>query len=289
MSVAARTVLAAFGLAASWLVVASPALGAPPAAVARPDTKACIASFDAGQRARSDRQLRRAQTELLVCTQESCPAVLRADCAGVLRSVEAAVPTIVLAADDGEGRDVVDATVRVGAERVAGELDGRAIELDPGAYDFVFERAGESSITVHVVLREGEKNRVVRASFAQASPSALPAPSAPPAALPAPGADAATRPIVGYVVPAGLAALGVAAFVVAGASRLSFDAEVDDMRARCAPDCTQAERADLSSTLVTANVAFGVGVGAVVLAVASWFVLEPRSNKRSASLTRWSW
>ncbi|MCW5834501.1 MAG: hypothetical protein KIS78_19020, partial [Labilithrix sp.] len=94
---------------------------------------------------------------------------------------------------------------------------------------------------------------------------------------------------VGYVVPAGLAALGVAAFAVAGVSRLSFDSEVDDMRARCAPECTQAERADLSSTLVTANVALGVGVGAAVLAVASWFLLEPRPTKRAASLTRWAW
>lgn len=283
MSAAARAAGFALCLAAS-----SPAFAAPSATpAARPDTKACIAAFDQGQRARSDLQLRRAQAELLVCTQESCPAVLRADCAGVLRSVQAAVPTIVLAADDGEGRDVADATVQVGSELVARALDGRALEFDPGTYDFVFERPGDPPVTVRVVLREGEKNRVVRASFARAR---VAAPSAPPAPAPprAPAGDAA-RPAVGYVVPAGLAALGVAAFAVAGVSRLSFDSEVDDMRARCAPECTQAERADLSSTLVTANVALGVGVGAAVLAVASWFLLEPRPTKRAASLTRWAW
>jgi hypothetical protein len=142
------------------------AFGAAPAVAraAKPDTKACIAAFDRGQRAQTSKELRRAQTELLVCTQESCPAVLRADCAGVLRSVQAALPTVVLAADDGEGHDV-DASVRAGSDTIADKLDGRAIELDPGTYDLRFEHAGADPVTVHVVLREGEKNRVVRATF----------------------------------------------------------------------------------------------------------------------------
>ncbi|MBX3219147.1 MAG: hypothetical protein KF795_01430 [Labilithrix sp.] len=277
MRAAALAVTVALGLAMPSLGRAAPA--------GKADTSACIAAFDQGQRARSDRQLRRAEAELLVCTQETCPAVLRADCAGVLRSVQAAVPTIVLAADDGEGHDLTDVTVHVGAERVAEGLDGRAIELDPGTHDFRFERRGGAPVTVHVVLREGEKNRVVRASFAKAAASVTP-PS-----LPAGDAEerAAKRPMAGYLVPAGLAALGVAAFAVAGVSRLSFDSDVDDMRSRCAPECTQAERADLSSTLVTANVALGVGIGAIVLAAASWFVFEPRPARRSASLTRWAW
>jgi hypothetical protein len=255
------------------------------AAAAKPDTNACIAAFDRGQRARSDKKLREAQTELLVCTRESCPAVLRTDCAGVLRSVQSAVPTIVLAADDGEGHDVTDATVHVGTERVAEKLDGRAIEFDPGAYDFRFERPGGAIVTVHAALREGEKNRVVRASFAPKMASASTAATAP---APADG-DAVRRPIVGYALPAGLAVIGVAALAVSGVSRLSFDSQVDDMRARCAPECTQSERSELSSTLVTANVALGVGIGAVALAVGSWFLFEPGSAKRSASLTRWAW
>lgn len=260
------------------------------AAAAKPDTNACIAAFDRGQRARSDKKLREAQTELLVCTRESCPAVLRTDCAGVLRSVQSAVPTIVLAADDGEGHDVTDATVHAGTERVAEKLDGRAIEFDPGAYDFRFERAGGAVVTVHAVLREGEKNRVVRASFAAKMASASASAAEPVATAPTPAdGGAVRRPIVGYALPAGLAVIGVAALAVSGVSRLSFDSQVDDMRARCAPECTQSERSELSSALVTANVALGVGIGAVALAVGSWFLFEPGSAKRSASLTRWAW
>jgi hypothetical protein len=88
------------------------------ARAAKPDMKTCIAAFDQGQRSRSDNELRRARTELLVCTQESCPAVLRADCAGVLRSLEADVPTVVFATADGDGHDISDAAISAGGETI---------------------------------------------------------------------------------------------------------------------------------------------------------------------------
>jgi hypothetical protein len=259
---------------------------------AAPDTSACIAAFDQGQRAKTDRKLRRAQAELLVCTQESCPAVLRADCAGVLRNVQAALPTIVLAADDGEGHDISDVKVVLGTEVIAESLDGRALEFDPGTYDFRFERADARTpksgelrtviigappvVTVHHVLREGEKNRVVRASFRRK-----------PLERERPMEPAPKRPFVGYLVPASLAFLGVAGLGAAAYSRLTFDGDVEDMRSRCAPDCTQAERSDLSSTLVTANVSLGVGIGAIVLAGVSWFLLSPRAAARTTATADW--
>jgi hypothetical protein len=249
---------------------------------AAPDTGACIAAFDHGQRLKTDRKLRRAQTELLVCTQETCPSVLRADCAGVLRNVQAALPTIVLAADDGEGHDITDVKVLVGSEVVAQKIDGRAIEFDPGTYDFRFERADAAPITVHHVLREGEKNRAVRASFAK-KPTSLSTTTRP---MP----DVTERDVIGYAIPASLAGLGVIALGVAGFSRLKFDSDVDGMRSRCAPECTQSERSDLSSTLVMSNVSLGIGIGALALAVGSWFFLAPPPATRTAAARGgWAW
>lgn len=243
---------------------------------ATPDTVACIAAFDEGQRLRTGRHLRRAQKELLVCTQEICPAVLRADCAGVLHGVEAALPTIVLAADDGRGHDITDVKVRSDVDVVAETLDGRAIAFDPGTYDFQFERVGGAKVEVHLVLLEGEKNRPVRASFA-----------APEQHLPLPNVK---RSAVGYAVPASLVGVGVIALGVAGVSRLAFDSNVDDMRSRCAPECTQAERSDLSSTLTMSNVSLGIGIGTLALAVGSWFFFAPHSGTRIAAvLGPWAW
>jgi hypothetical protein len=273
---------------ARWLGLSTVVLLAwePAARAAGPDTNACIAAFDEGQRARIDRKLRHAQAELLVCTQESCPSVLRADCAGVLRSVQASLPTIVLAADDGEGHDLTDATVRVGDTVVASKLDGRALEFDPGTYDFRFERASQGGaptvITVHQVLREGEKNRVVRATFGKKGIEVARTPGPTP------------RPLIGYVLPAALGVAGAAALGFALYNRLSFDSKVEDMRrpepdGGCAPVCTQEQRADLSSTLVTSNVSLGIGIGVLLLAGVTWFAFAPRPAARPTTVGTWAW
>jgi hypothetical protein len=52
--------------------------------------------------------------------------VLRADCAGVLAEVRAALPTIVFAADDGFGHELTDVKVDAGTELLAEKLDGGA-------------------------------------------------------------------------------------------------------------------------------------------------------------------
>jgi hypothetical protein len=253
------------------------------ARAAAPDTTACIEAFDKGQRERTEKKLRAAQTDLLVCTQESCPSVLRADCAGVLRTVQSAMPSIVLAADDGEGHDVGDVTVRIGTTAIADKLDGRALEFDPGTYDFRFERTakaaggGPTAVTVHLVLREGEKNRIVRASFPKKialGDRTLPEPR---------------RSTAGYAVPAGLAVVGVAALGFALYSRLHFDSQVDDLRKSCAPTCTPGQRDDLSSILVTANVSLGIGLGALALSGLSWALFTPRADVRTASGGAWAW
>jgi len=101
------------------------------ASAAPSDKAACISAFDDGQRSKSDHHLKLAQTQLLMCTKEVCPPVLRADCAEVLRSVQSAVPSIVLAADDA-GHDITDVKVTNGIDTVAPSLDGKANEIDPG-------------------------------------------------------------------------------------------------------------------------------------------------------------
>ena len=244
---------------------------------AAPTKSECITAFDRGQRAVSDRKLRQARTELLVCSQESCPAVLRADCSGVLQSVQSSLPTVVFAADDGAGHDVSDVQVYVGAEEVASSIDGRAIELDPGTYDVRFETAGADPVTVHLVVKEGEKSRPVRAAF----PSLAPKPLTVPVVEPKRRSASEPRSVAGWTVPIGLGAVGGLALGFAGISRLRFDGDVDDMRSRCAPTCTQAERADLSSTLVAANVSLGIGIGMLAGAVVSWFLLQPTERRTS--------
>jgi hypothetical protein len=247
-----------------------------------PTKEACIASFDRGQRAQSDRALRRALTELIVCSQESCPTVLRADCAGVLAEVRSALPSVVFAADDGSGHELTDVKVYAGSELLAGKLDGRAVSLDPGTFELRFERVGQPAVVVSRMIREGEKSRVIRVS--------LPAPGAGASSGPGPdhGPDvlAGKRTAVGWVLPGSLAAVGLTGLGIALYTRLSFDSRVDELRGSCAPDCTQGDRNDLSGMVVTSNVALGVGIGALALSVATWFLMAPSSSSGGTSPAR---
>ena len=56
----------------------------------------------------------------------------------------------------------------------------------------------------------------------------------------------------------------------AGSSR-----DADRLRSSCAPSCDQSSRDALSDKLVVANVALGVGIGAIALAAATW-LFDPR-------------
>jgi hypothetical protein len=250
-------------------------------AQAAPDTNACIEAFDQGQHSRGEKKLLRAQTELLVCTQESCPAVLRADCAGVLRNVQGAIPSIVLAADDGDGHDVTDVLVRSGGSVIAEKLDGRALDFDPGTYDFRFERGPPEHptvVTIHYQLREGEKNRVVRATFPNRKKVARMA-----------SVETPPRSAAGYAVPIALGVAGLAALGFALFSKLQFNSDVNTDRRTCAPFCSQTERAGLSSTLVRANVSLGIGIGLAALAIPAWLYFTPPAPSRSATSVGWAW
>ena len=258
----------ALALAASTLAAPCRAQDAAPP----PDKEACVASFDRGQKAQSDRALRRALADLIVCAQESCPTVLRADCAGVLAEVRSALPTIVFAADDGNGRELTDVQVHAGPELLTSKLDGRAIPVDPGAIELRFESPGQPTVVTTWMVREGEKSRVIRVSLGKPT---TPEPATEGAGGPRRTTPTPPRSTLGWVLPGSLVAVGLAGLGVALGERLSFDGHVDDLRGSCAPDCTQAQRSDLSSTLVASNVSLGVGLGALALGVVTWFLTAP--------------
>jgi hypothetical protein len=266
------------------LVVAILAWAAP--SFAGPDVPTCIAAFDEGQRARSSRTLKTARDKLIVCTQETCPAVLRADCAGVLKEVEAALPSVVFAVDDGQGHDVVDVKVFDGDVLLIERLDGAALKIDPGLHRFRLERAGARAKVIDHVANEGERGRVVRVSLAAEEP-AKPIEPKPDPLFVAPS-PTPSRSTVGYAVPIGFATLAVASFAVSGVARLGFDNRVDEMRAPdgCAPRCTQSERSDLSDRLVTSNIALGIGIGSLVVAGVSWLLLSPPPRSSTSSVGR---
>jgi hypothetical protein len=244
------------------------------ASAAPADTHTCIKAFDDGQRLRSDGRLRAAREKLLVCSQKECPGVLREDCAGVLREVEGATPSIVLAASDRDGKDLADVEVTLAGQTIATRLDGRAVTVDPGRLSLEFKRPPWASVKMEIVVAQGEKNRNVRAvlgppkEMADTRDDGTVAPVQP-----------AKRSLVGWAVPIGFAVVGVGSLAFAGSTRLRIGNEADDLRSTCAPTCPESETEALRDDLTLANVFLGVGIGSLVLAGVSWFVLAPKDGK----------
>ena len=172
------------------LACASAALGLTllSATGARADSKQtkaqCVAANESGQDLRRTGKLREAKAALASCVVGSCPSAVREDCAERLADVERALPTVVVAASDAAGKDLVEVHVTVDGEPLTDVLDGKAAPLDPGEHRFRFEANGLPTKDETIVLAEGEKTRRVHVVLGE-PPAAL---AAPPPLTPSPPA-----------------------------------------------------------------------------------------------------
>jgi hypothetical protein len=231
------------------LLVAAPRL-------ASADPQACIAANERGNALRWRSKLLAAKAELLACSADACPEVVREECAQLVRRVEADIPTLVFAVTDALGRDATDVTATVDGVPIAGALGSGARAFDPGTYHFRFEAPRLGARELDVVVRPGEKNRLVRV--------ALDAPPAE-AARPAPAvADADSRPVPPAVwVLGGVSLVGLGAFTV-------FALRGKDTEG-CAPTCTRDEVDSLRRDYLIGDVS--LGIAAVSLGVATVLLL----------------
>ncbi|MBX3189176.1 MAG: hypothetical protein KF819_19290 [Labilithrix sp.] len=253
-------VLAAFAAVA----LASGRAGAQDGAIGpdKPVDKAeCIGHLDRAQSLQSARKFKDARASYLACTNPSCPELLREDCSRSLVDLDANTPTVVFSAR-ADGHDIADVRVLLDGEALSSALDGRAVALDPGAHVARFEAIGPrgGNVEIRVVAREGEKNRPVTATFAGTQEREA-----------KPKTESGRVPVLPIILGGtGLLALGGSFYV-----RLNADSDADEMRRTCAPACDPGMRDALSDKLVVANVALGVGLGAIALAAATW-LFDPR-------------
>jgi hypothetical protein len=164
----------------AWAVAVLSFVAAIAPAVARadgPSAEQCVAANESAQSLRRARSLIAARAQLRVCVADACPGPVREDCAQRLDEVEKAIPTIVLEAKDAAGNDLLDVRVTVDGAPLTDKLDGKAVELEPGAHGFVFETAGQPPLSKQLVIREGVKDRheTVVLGAVKAAPAAAPA------------------------------------------------------------------------------------------------------------------
>jgi hypothetical protein len=248
-------------LLAAWLP-APAALGGP-----AEDKKACLTSYESSQELRRQGSLRAAREQFAICARAVCPKALSVDCTKWLEEVQSTMPTVVIEGRDAAGGETIAIRVLLDGKPLVERLDGRAIEVDPGQHTFRYEYGGEH-IEERIVIREGERNRKLTASFAKAAPvpSTAPSTAAPPSpnqaprpvALPPPEEPSRSRPVrpVTYAL-AGVSLLGFAGFAYFG---LTGSSKAQQLERDCLPSCTDDQVQPLKTSYLLADISLGVGL-----------------------------
>ncbi len=259
------------------------------------DIESCVLAHANGQRESKAGHLKAAAQLYTSCGSDlSCPEKLRSECGEMLESVRRLVPSVIFSVTDASGADTSAVKVYAGETLVSDGLDGRAVELDPGKYHLRFELAVGGTLTSDIVVREGEKNRVVYVKAApQASAAAepSPAPALVPARSPATSAPAFTPlalpasdvgPPVGAWVATGVAVVGFATFGTFALLGREDRRALDD----CAPNCPSSERDrrdELKTKYLVADIGLGVGAASAVLAGVLFVTASSKSEQAKSA------
>jgi hypothetical protein len=241
------------------------------------DKRACIDASEQAQASRMHGKLRGARDQLLVCARDVCPTLIAHDCGQWLQEVSASMPTVVVSALDAQGHDVGDVRVWVDGVPFLERLDGNAAAIDPGSHVLRFQRGDAPPFEEAVIVREGEKNRLVAVR--------LPASVAPsPSSLV--GEPQETRgtahslamPILAYsLIGVGAVALGLGTYL-----EITQVNDLSALKSTCGPTatCSQSAVDTIANDRVYAGISLGAGVAAAGVGA---FILLMRSSQSNAT------
>ncbi|HEY2366304.1 MAG TPA: hypothetical protein VGH87_07965 [Polyangiaceae bacterium] len=231
------------------------------------DRAACVQSADRGQVARDQGKLSAARVEFTDCARAACPKLVAQQCTEWLAALTQEQPTVSFRALDPKGSEMLDVTVYIDSVERKGSLDGVPIDLDPGVHTFRFVHAGMPDVIVQSIIRLKEKNRVLEAKFG---------------AAPAEQKEEHHHPFrfpwtasVSFVI-------GAASFIGMGVLVGTAAHDANAMRQSCAGSCLQADVDWVSTRVLLANIAMGVGIGGMSLFVLSLVIANTVGNKDDA-------
>jgi hypothetical protein len=256
-------------------------------ASADPTKAQCVEADTSAQTERRGELFRAAREHLEICSKPACPTLVREDCVQRLSDLDAIAPSIVFAAKDGAGEDLIAVRVTMDGAPFATQLAGSALPVDPGLHTFRFEVEGVPPVEKKVVVREGEKGRQVSVVLS-ASPALPVVVAAPPATAPPEhgttstwGAQKTAAVVVGAVGVAGL----VMGAVTGG---LSFSAWSSSQSECGSGGCTDHAKAlsDHDSAVTDAtlsDVGFIAG-GVLVAAGVLLYATAPKSSSTTGAV-----
>jgi hypothetical protein len=257
-----------FGIAvatAAWALSSEGHAAPPEGAKAK-----CASAYEQAQEHRAAGRLSQAREALILCAQRECPAFVQKDCSQWLGDVQRQMPSIVVAAKGPDGSDLAAVKVTMDGQVIATELDGTAIDVDPGPHLFRFEYENEAPIEQRIVVRQAQKDRVVEVRFGP-EPSEVAEPTAPDEDRPpAPREPGPLRPyayVAGGVGVAGLAGWGV--FALLGKKQES------DLEEECGGSCAESDVDSVKKKYLIADISLGVGIAGLGTGVLLFLISKP--------------
>jgi hypothetical protein len=239
-------------------------------------------------------QLREAKASMLKCAVGSCASSIRKECARRVTEIESDIPTIVPLVLDEKGQTLTEVSVTMDGELVAARTDGRAVPVDPGRHEFVFQTKGAVIATHLTVVVQGQRNRTIEISLrpgqealAKSSVPTLPAPGAlAPASMVQAVEDDMVEPSVADAPPrrgrsftpttlilAGGAVLGASGYLL---TTYLGNQDADELDA-CRPTCDPDKVDQIRNYYLAGKISLGLGVAA--LAGATYFYLTSASDR----------
>lgn len=241
---------------------------------------ACLQAHTDAQVLRSDGRLIEAREQLLRCAQSDCPSVVIDDCAGWLPGLENSIPTAVFALSDAQGHDIVEAKVLNQGQVLAERANGRAVPLNPGLYTIEILADGYVTVSERLVMRESEKNRIVRVTMqpTAADPSLQAA---------APRVDAGGLkpiPTASWILAGAALGSGIV-FGVSGFLYLSAKSDLEAKRCSAGDATCERERRDIADrgkTYTTIDrIAGPIAAASLIAAVVVYVVSDPPEQQAS--------
>jgi hypothetical protein len=236
----------------------------------------CIAASDQGQDARDNGNYRRARDAFAACARAACPALVRRDCAQWQAELEETWPSVIVSAKDERGDDLIDVRVFVDGDPLVTKLDGRPARVDPGEHKLRIEADGRPPVEQHLVVRAGEKNRVIEvrmgstgeAAGGQAEHGAPPRESGS-----APDAKRTSALVFGGLA---LVAFGTEAYF--GLSGLSDRSTLLSQPCAQTGTCSTSTVDSIRTKFTVADIALGVGLASGALAVYLFLSSSPAKS-----------
>ncbi len=239
------------------------------AARAAEEPLTCPQAYEKAQEEKTAGRLNAAIEHLKSCIDPSCAVFIREDCLRWMDQTESALPTVVFSVRE-DGKDLTEVEVLCDDKTLTGILDGKAIPVDPGLHAFTFNVPGLAPEQRQVLIREGERNRIINVEFSRLHESVGP---------PSPTSGAATalspdpslrseRRTLPYAL-AGVGTLGVAGFAVFA---LLGNSQQGDLERTCSPYCQSSQVDSVKTKYLLADACLGVGL--ISLGVATYLLVK---------------